>query len=243
MKLFMFILGACIGSFSCVLLSRKDWYIGRSRCDSCGETLRWYNLIPLLSYVLQRGRCSKCGAKIGANVILAEIYMGCAFLCAAFYIEKDMVYGLYVLTVLIFLALAAIQDTNEKMVYCGILYGGTVVAALERSMLVLFKSGAKEVFVFLAAIAALEAAAVILSRLFSDKIGSGDFDILVMMYALCQGLGTVYAVTYACIAGCIVYLPLIIMKKKKRTDTLPLAPFLNFGTWFWLVSMSADIAF
>ena len=239
MKILMFVLGACVGSFACVMLSRRDWYAGRSRCDSCGKKLLWYELIPILSYIARRGRCGECGAKIGKNVILAEIYMGCAFWCAALYIERDMLTGLYVLTVLILLALAAIQDTNEKMVYAGILYAGTAAAVLEKAMFM--AADGKNAAVFVAVIAAMELAAVLLSRILHGKIGSGDFDVLITMYALLGGMGAVYAVTYACVLGCIIYLPLIIMKKRKRTDTLPLVPLLNFGTWVFLVSVSAGV--
>ncbi|MCR4718155.1 MAG: prepilin peptidase, partial [Firmicutes bacterium] len=46
----IFMLGASIGSFCNVMLSRSDWYKGRSHCDSCGYILKWYDLIPVLSY-------------------------------------------------------------------------------------------------------------------------------------------------------------------------------------------------
>ncbi|MCG8693587.1 MAG: A24 family peptidase [Minwuiales bacterium] len=38
---------------------------GRSTCDSCGKILKWFELIPLLSWTLQRGRCRHCGARLG----------------------------------------------------------------------------------------------------------------------------------------------------------------------------------
>ena len=240
MKILMFVLGACIGSFACVMLSRKDWYLGRSRCDSCGRKLLWYELIPILSYICRRGRCGGCGAKIGINVLLAEIYMGCAFWCAALYIESDMLTGLYVLTVLILLALAAIQDTNEKMVYAGILYAGTAAAVLEKAMFMI--ADGKSVLAFIAVIAVMEIAATVLARVLKGKVGGGDFDVLITMYALLGGMGTVYAVTYASVLGCIIYLPQLIMKKRNRKDTLPLVPLLNFGTWVFMVGMSGKFA-
>lgn len=165
--------------------------------------------------------------------------MGCAFWCAALYIERDMLTGLYVLTVLILLSLAAIQDTNEKMVYAGILYAGTAAAVLEKAMFMI--ADGKSVLAFIAVIAAMEIASAVLARVLKGKVGGGDFDVLITMYALLGGMGTVYAVTYASVLGCIIYLPKIIMKKRNRKDTLPLVPLLNFGTWVFLVGMSSGV--
>ncbi|MDO5481237.1 MAG: prepilin peptidase [Candidatus Saccharibacteria bacterium] len=48
----------------------------RSVCLSCGHKLSWSENIPILSWILQRGKCRKCGAKIGKWEIIAEILMG-----------------------------------------------------------------------------------------------------------------------------------------------------------------------
>jgi leader peptidase (prepilin peptidase)/N-methyltransferase len=62
------LLGAIFGSFIATLSQR--WgegrsIMGRSACDACGVTLRPLNLIPLISWIAQRGRCTECGATIG----------------------------------------------------------------------------------------------------------------------------------------------------------------------------------
>lgn len=52
-----FVLGICVGSFSGVLMHENIWYLNfwtrRSHCAKCGKTLRWYELIPLVSYMIQ----------------------------------------------------------------------------------------------------------------------------------------------------------------------------------------------
>lgn len=45
---------------------------GRSRCDGCGRTLRWFELVPVLSFVALRGRCRTCGARLSAVHLLRE---------------------------------------------------------------------------------------------------------------------------------------------------------------------------
>ncbi len=61
-------LGAIIGSFLATLAIRwpkgESAASGRSRCDSCGRTLGWTELVPILGYLIRRGSCGSCGARI-----------------------------------------------------------------------------------------------------------------------------------------------------------------------------------
>lgn len=71
------ILGAIFGSFIGALVSRwptgRSVLTGRSQCDSCGAVLKAWQLIPLVSHVLLRGRCTACGAAIGRQSLLIEL--------------------------------------------------------------------------------------------------------------------------------------------------------------------------
>ncbi len=68
------ILGLIIGSFLNVLILRKNLMSlgGRSECMSCETTLRWYELIPVFSWVALRGRCRTCGSAISVQYPLVE---------------------------------------------------------------------------------------------------------------------------------------------------------------------------
>jgi leader peptidase (prepilin peptidase)/N-methyltransferase len=69
------LLGAAIGSFAQVVASRGFTRSlgGRSHCDSCARTLRWYELVPLVSYPVLRGRCRTCQARLGIGVFAWEV--------------------------------------------------------------------------------------------------------------------------------------------------------------------------
>lgn len=54
--------------------------MGRSRCLSCGHQLRWFELIPLMSYLSQRGRCRRCHAQIPSRLLWVELAVGGLFL-------------------------------------------------------------------------------------------------------------------------------------------------------------------
>lgn len=64
-----------LGSFLGVVRSRgwRGALRGRSRCDGCGRELRWYELLPLVSYAIQRGRCRTCGSAIGQEALMVEV--------------------------------------------------------------------------------------------------------------------------------------------------------------------------
>jgi len=70
-------LGAIAGSFLATLLIRwpkgESALAGRSRCDSCGAALRAHELVPILSFLLQRGRCRSCGGRIDNRHLAVEL--------------------------------------------------------------------------------------------------------------------------------------------------------------------------
>jgi leader peptidase (prepilin peptidase)/N-methyltransferase len=77
-------LGLCLGSFANVLIwrvPRKEggWAWGRSHCPKCNATIRAYDNIPLISFLILRGKCRDCHAKIAWRYPLVELLMGVAF--------------------------------------------------------------------------------------------------------------------------------------------------------------------
>jgi prepilin signal peptidase PulO-like enzyme (type II secretory pathway) len=84
----LFIFGLVIGSFLNVVSLRYDGahFIldphvigGRSHCPSCGRTLRWFELVPLLSFFLQAGRCRRCRARLSVQYPIVELASGLLF--------------------------------------------------------------------------------------------------------------------------------------------------------------------
>ena len=72
------VLGACMGSFLNVvahrsLEGRPWWGSERSVCESCGRVLSSLELIPILSWVAQRGRCRGCGARVSPRYLMVEL--------------------------------------------------------------------------------------------------------------------------------------------------------------------------
>ena len=90
-----FILGLIIGSFLNVLVFRlhlaESFIWGRSKCPKCGATIRWYDNIPLLSFILLGFRCRDCREKISWQYPLVEFITGLGFALIAkfFWVFND----------------------------------------------------------------------------------------------------------------------------------------------------------
>lgn len=129
----LFVLGTAFGSFLNVLALRydPDKFIfhkkaigGRSRCPHCGKELRWRELLPLVSFAVQRGRCRTCGARLSWQYPVVEILSGLIFvfvprglegyffLSPSSYLPAAAYYAFSVLWILAFLVLllAALID-------------------------------------------------------------------------------------------------------------------------------------
>ena len=90
----LFVLGSCFGSFLCCQARRlhlkesskgkkKSSLSSRSICLHCNYQLKWYDNIPIISWLALRGKCRKCHRKIGLAELISELGMGLAFLLPA----------------------------------------------------------------------------------------------------------------------------------------------------------------
>ncbi len=108
------ILGICVGSFLNVLIYRvpkgEEFVKTPSHCMQCGHTLAWYENIPLLSWLMQRGKCRACGTKLSAQYPIVEALNGAMWLVTGLlYREDPLLAGLYCILFSMLLTLALID--------------------------------------------------------------------------------------------------------------------------------------
>ena len=84
-------IGTLFGSFLNLIsdrfLKKEPILLGRSKCDYCVKSLKFTNLIPLFSFMFQKGKCSYCGKKLSFWYPVSELMTGAAF-AAAFYLSN-----------------------------------------------------------------------------------------------------------------------------------------------------------
>jgi leader peptidase (prepilin peptidase)/N-methyltransferase len=95
-----FLVGLLFGSFLNVCIARLPWHKSvvkpRSMCLSCRKQIRWYDNVPVVSWVVLRGRCRDCGARISWRYPAVEVAVGVWFAWLASFCLRVLLGGLYV---------------------------------------------------------------------------------------------------------------------------------------------------
>lgn len=94
--MFFFVLGAIIGSFLNVLIFRYGTgrsVNGRSKCLSCATKLKWYQMVPMLSYIVLRGRCASCRTPLSRQYIFVELFTAIVFTSIAYMLFDMLAVG------------------------------------------------------------------------------------------------------------------------------------------------------
>ncbi len=131
-----FVLGAIIASFVGVIVGRygteQSILWGRSRCDACGTPLPWWALVPVVSYLIVRGRAHCCGARISFIAPVSEIVLGGLFVCTALKLGlmPALPFALLALSALLALVLYDLAHQILPQVFLGVFIGATLAAAL-----------------------------------------------------------------------------------------------------------------
>lgn len=132
-----FVFGAIIGSFLNVVSLRFNTGVGiggRSMCMTCGKTLTWKELVPLLSFVYQKGACKKCKSKISWQYPLVEFLAGAIFaLIFLIYPPISLLTGfttlLYVFVSCLLLVIS-VYDMKHKIIPDSFVYAFGAVALI-----------------------------------------------------------------------------------------------------------------
>jgi len=139
----LFIIGAILGSFYLVIGTRlplkENVITGRSRCDHCKTILKWYELIPLFSYIIQLGKCRNCKKKIGFDHFCMEIITALLFLIGYFHFGLTIRLGIYLVVVSVALIIF-VSDFKYMIILDSPLVIGSVLIVILRYFELGFKN-------------------------------------------------------------------------------------------------------
>lgn len=113
--IFLFILGTIFGSFFAVIGSRmpknESILFPPSHCTNCGHFLKPYELIPILSFLIQRGKCTKCKVYLSWKYPIYELATGVLFaLCYVFFhFDANFIIGITFLSALMIIIISDIE--------------------------------------------------------------------------------------------------------------------------------------
>jgi leader peptidase (prepilin peptidase) / N-methyltransferase len=224
---FIALLGAILGSFLNVVIYRlprgESLSSPGSRCPSCGAPIAPYDNVPILSWLLLRGRCRHCGASISPRYPTVELLTAVAFaaVVAVRGFDDDLLLELPFVACLI--ALAGIDLDHKllpnKIVYPMAVYGLVVTAIVDTDNLVEHVAAAAGGFLFL----------FIAVLAYPRGMGMGDVKLAGAM-GLYLGLSLIPAMLTAFLTGSLVGLGMMAREGvQARKKAVPFGVFLALG--------------
>ncbi len=226
-----FILGALAGSFVGVIAERaytgQSWKKGRSRCNSCRVTLTPRDLVPALSWLMHRGRCRHCGARVPGLYALYELALGILFAAsyATLGLTLELIPFLAALCVLVFIVIYDLRHTlipapaSSLLIAFGVLYA--VLSAPDMLALLL-------TFAYAAGIALFFFCLYVFSR--GRAMGLGDTPLSFGLALLAGNLAIAGFLFSFWVGGVIGILILVLREGGPRMGIeVPFAPFLAAG--------------
>lgn len=225
----MFILGAVFGSFFCCQVRRSRGKIKshRSICLHCKKKLKWYDNIPIISWLILRGKCRNCHKKIGFAEIISEISGALALLSISTTINVEtattsqwLTFVLITIFTLSLLFLAIYDGITGEFPTIGLIIS-VILAAL--TLIPRFQAGFSEMpFVSAALFGGIYLALYLVSK--GKWVGDGDW---ILAGAIGLALGhpwlAAIALFIANFSACLIMYPMV---KKSKNHQIYFGPFL-----------------
>ena len=233
----IFLLGLALGSFLNSWIWRHHENVrvsrGRSMCPCCRRQLRWYENIPVVSYLFLGGKCRTCKSIIPQHFVWVELIIALLFVFMTYYhVEIASQFRIYIfhrdILFVSILAVIFIYDYLYKEIPSLIIWVG-LVAAIFFNFFVLDKN------LFSLLIGTLVGGSFFLIQYLISKgrwIGGGDVRLGFMIGLMLGWPNVLYALLIAYVVGAVFSLGLLVIKKSKYnlSSEIPFGTFLTVGT-------------
>ena len=267
----LFLFGSAIGSFLNVVSLRykpgkklfdENVIAGRSHCSHCRKILNWYELIPIISFIIQKGGCRHCRKKLLWQYPLVEILSGLIFIFTPLSIGAPLFSSRAIIWILIFLIflLIAIIDFRQYIIPDQL----NISLAVLGLFLINIKERVGDFGIFSGSFLKHYAALfglrenIWLNHFFAALLGMFFFGLIIFLsrsramgwgdFKLIGPLGFIFGwpdilmiIFLSFIVGSICVLPLLIKKEKTMKDAVPFGPFLiiaatlTFFFGYWII--------
>ncbi|MCG6880103.1 MAG: A24 family peptidase [Deltaproteobacteria bacterium] len=234
---FSVLLGLCLGSFANVCIYRiaqnKSIVHPASSCPHCGAGIRFYDNIPVISYLLLKGRCRQCGISISLRYPLVEMLMALLSLALFMKFGFQLQYLLFMLFSGILLILSFI-DFDHK-----ILPDVLTLPSILAGWLVSFLPGGiswiDSLIGLVAGGGSLYLVATVYERITGrEGLGGGDIKLLAMIGAWLGWVSLPLIVLMSSLSGAVIGSVFILSGGKGVRTQIPFGPFLSIGALAYL---------
>lgn len=245
--LIFFIFGSVMGSFYHVIANRlskgESITSPPSHCEKCNHKLKWYELIPIISYIIQGGKCRQCKSKMGISYFLIELCTGILFAVCyhVFDCSLELVTALLFVSCLIIIIISDIEYMiilDEVLIFT--VFGIIIidifdVGVYETSLRILSGLGT-----FLTMMVIKKLGDVIFKQ---ESLGGGDIK---LMFLIGLVIGYPMAVCNIFFATFIAFPIALFLLITKKDNVIPFGPFLSMAAillYIWGLTFSDIINF
>ena len=227
-----FLFGAVMGSaMNCLayrMVHQRNWTSGRSACPHCGHTLAVRDLVPVLSFLMLKGKCRYCGAKLESRYVLTEAFLGLVFVTLVFRFSftLDTLSVLVLCTCLFALSLV---DLDIQIIPHRFLL---IPALLRLAQLALNRqlfTGLLPALIFGGGLLAMS---LVMDKILKkESMGGGDIKLMAMLGLYFSVPECLLLLIFACIIG----LVMALVMKAGSGKTFPFGPALSLAAYATLL--------
>lgn len=257
----IFMLGLMVGSFLNVVIyrlpvmMRREWrsdclefleqpaepesevfnlVLPRSRCGHCGHKIAAWENIPIISYLLLRGKCSSCKTPISIQYPIIELFTGLISLTVAWHFGVT-IETLFALVLSWSLIAASGIDIDHKLlpdkITLPLMWLGILIAFFD-----VFVSLEESVIGAMAGYMSLWSVYIVFKLLTGKEgMGHGDFKLLAMLGAWAGWKMLFVIILTSSLVGALVGITMILLKKSSRATQIPFGPYLAAAGWISLL--------
>ncbi len=241
-NIFVFILGAIVGSFLNVAICRldtgEDMVFKKSHCPKCQKNLAWFDMFPILSFAALKGKCRHCGEKISWQYPLVELAAALMFVLVYYFYGSSLL-NLVFLWLICSLCIAIfVFDLKHYLIPEALIFSGLAVIFIYRAFnvwalsKVLGWSAAfySEFLIYLFSGIGFALVFFVPYFLSQEKwMGFGDVELAFFLGAFLGPEKSFLALLLSTGLGAIIGLILVGFKKKGLKSQIPFGPFLVAG--------------
>jgi len=241
--LIVFLFGAAVGSFLNVCIyrmPREDMSIKRPRrsvCLTCGRQIRWYDNLPVVSYIRLRGRCRECGAPFSVRYPLVELLTAVLFVLIWRRFGLDAATPVYLALTSALIAVSFIDidhfiipdEISIPGMGIGLVLGLGIPLVFPDSLFIPETSLDALIGGALGGGTLWSIGVIAKAILRREAMGFGDVKLLTMVGFLIGWKMTILTVVLSAFLGVLITLPIHILTGKERYAHLPYGPYLSLG--------------
>ncbi len=227
----IFIIGLIIGSFSNVCIYRlprnESIVFPGSHCPRCNHALEWYDNIPLISYIILKGKCRYCAEKISIQYPLVEFLTASLYL-SLFYFYRLQLHTVFYMVFCSALIIIGFIDLKEKIIPDVISLPLTALGFLS-SFILNNISPLNSLLGILAGGGSLYLIAIAGTYIFKkEAMGGGDIKLSAMVGAFLGWQLTLLSLFIGFLLGSVIGI-IVLMKTKGEIRDVPFGPFIALG--------------